>query len=35
VSHERTKAVLVLGAAAVFLAAVAVWWYVRRPTLDG
>jgi hypothetical protein len=31
---ERTKAVLVLGAAAILLGAVAIWWFVKRPDLD-
>jgi hypothetical protein len=31
VSFERTKAVFVIGAAAIFLGVIAIWWYVKRP----
>ena len=34
VSYERTKAVFVLGAAAILLGAIAIWWFVKRPVLD-
>ena len=30
-SYERTKAVLVIGAAAIFLGVIVIWWYVKRP----
>jgi len=30
VSYERTKAVFVLGAAAILLGVTAIWWYVKR-----
>ena len=33
-SFERTKAVFVLGAAAILLGAIAIWWFVKRPGLD-